>query len=874
MMFLYACSTKKNTVVHRAFHNLNARFNGYFNSTESIKEGVVKIRTANKDNFDELIPIYVTPNNEDAKKTFPEFDKAIKKASLMIHRHTIKDKKGNEIPKAGKWIDNCWINIGIAHYYKREFFSGIEALDYVTKVYKTKDKYTAMYWLVRSYNEIGAVSESEVVLDNLINDKKVPEKLKKSIFALNADYYIKRGNYKEAIKNLDKAIKQQYFFNREKNIEKARCAFVAAQLYEEQGNFKKAREHYTKVIKLKPSYEMSFYAKMKLSVLFDEKQPRELEKQKYALRQMTKETKNNEYLDVIYYTLGLIEEKQKHPEEAVKNYNLSVRKSTVNAKQKAYSYLKLADIYFDQSLYVPSGLCYDSAITSLPKTHKQYQKIVARKEVLQNLIKYIQTVHDLDSIQKLSKFPEDERLRVIDRAIKQYNLEKEKKQKEKENNAMVPPSPNNTSDPTTNPFASQTTTFYFYNATAVSYGVTDFIKRWGNRNAEDDWRRSQKAAGSDNNPQQNENTVNNNNTNNNNNNNPKNNNPTDPKTTRDYYLKTLLLNDSSYTAATNKIIESYYLMGLTYKEDLDNKPKSINAFEELCSKYPNNHYQLSCYYQLYQLYQGVGNSAKSNEYKDKILTNYPNSEFAQLIKNPNYIANQQNEMSETDKKYTRLYEAYKAGNYGECALLSKELIQSGISDKLLQKVDFFRCVCDGKTKSIDTMEMNLKKYIATYPKTDLKDRVNEILIAIANQKKQLKDSTQKKKETSYIFDIKAEHSILIITVDDPKMIAAINARIDAFNKKYYSNEHYSITSLLFGTGQQCVLIKTQPNAEKAMQYLNNLKSENDLYEHPLRKEIFEFYIISDDNLKTLFLEKNLNAYKAFYEEKYKTVSGS
>ena len=46
-----SCSTKKNTLVSRGFHNLTARFNGYYYSCENINEGVYKIEKNNKDDF-------------------------------------------------------------------------------------------------------------------------------------------------------------------------------------------------------------------------------------------------------------------------------------------------------------------------------------------------------------------------------------------------------------------------------------------------------------------------------------------------------------------------------------------------------------------------------------------------------------------------------------------------------------------------------------------------------------------------------------------------------------------------------------------------------------------------------------------------------
>jgi len=48
-LILSSCSTTKNTVLHRGWHNMNSRYKGYFYSKEMFKERVKKIEKANKD---------------------------------------------------------------------------------------------------------------------------------------------------------------------------------------------------------------------------------------------------------------------------------------------------------------------------------------------------------------------------------------------------------------------------------------------------------------------------------------------------------------------------------------------------------------------------------------------------------------------------------------------------------------------------------------------------------------------------------------------------------------------------------------------------------------------------------------------------------
>ena len=73
-------------------------------------------------------------------------DRVIKKSSLCITRHAIKDKKTKqEVIGAVKWIDNAWMALGKAHFYKREFFSAIETFDYVASTYKKSKERSGSY---------------------------------------------------------------------------------------------------------------------------------------------------------------------------------------------------------------------------------------------------------------------------------------------------------------------------------------------------------------------------------------------------------------------------------------------------------------------------------------------------------------------------------------------------------------------------------------------------------------------------------------------------------------------------------------------------------------------------------------------------------
>lgn len=878
ILLVQSCGTHKNTFIHRGYHNLTARFNGYYWSTEAIKEGVYKIEGNNKDNYDKILPVYVLPSNENAKATFPDFDKAIKKSSLVIQRHTIKTKQDQEIPTAGKWIDNNWINIGISRFYKREFFSGIEAFDYVARTYKTKDKYLALLWQAKALNEVGSVSQADPIISLLANDKKLPKKIKSQLYALKGDYYIKRGLYKEAIIALTDAAEQPGRLRKGlRKKDRARYAFIVGQLYEMQNDPKDARRFYEKAIGLKPAYDMVFYANIKVARLVDTRRGNAA-KTKQKLLKMTKDTKNAEYLDVIYYTLGEIEEKERNLDNAIVYYGKSAVNSVNNPNQKSQAYLKLGEIYFDRSNYSLSEAYYDSTVAVLPKDHPNYDKILNRKTTLTTLIGYVKTIQREDSLQKIARMSEAERNKFLDKQIEKIIEEEERRQdqldaiKAANQNPLI-----NNNNPTAPDVFSQGggNSWYFYTPTAVSFGVSDFAKKWGNRKNEDNWRRSQKGLTMDNNMPGNETAVTTGtSTTKNNGNNKKNN---DPRKTREYYTRQLPLTDSLMKISNSKIIEADYLLGLTYKEELNNNKRAIAALEDLNSRFEDHKYRLQSYYQLYRIYTAENNKEKADYYKNKLVDKYPDSEYAKLIKNPRYAEEKNAQRSEVEKYYEETYDLYRDKKYNQVIENSNTAFNKYGKTDFSARFEFLKALAIGYGKGPDSLVGAINEFLILYPNTELTPRANEILLAIKKKQNPAlftspnENNANRAQSDTFKIGLDREHFALIISPDDPKIANPFKSAIDNFNQVYYSNKNFSIQSNLFASAQQMIVVKAFADAREAYGYLENLKNDSKIYTGPIKKEAFTFLIISADNLPAFFRKADLNAYLAFYNEAYKTV---
>ena len=132
---------------------------------------------------------------------------------------------------------------------------------------------------------------------------------------------------------------------------------------------------------------------------------------------MTRQAKNAEYLDQIYYAIGNLYLSRKDTAKAVANYILAAEKSTRNGKDKAISQLTLGKIYFDRRDYVKAQPCYAEALPLIDESYPDYSEIAKRSEVLDELVVHAQNVELQDSLQHLASLPEAERMNIIQKII-------------------------------------------------------------------------------------------------------------------------------------------------------------------------------------------------------------------------------------------------------------------------------------------------------------------------------------------------------------------------------------------------------------------------------------------------------------------------
>ena len=683
------CSPQKDTIAGRGMQNLTARYNILYNGRELLKESQQNIELAYQDNYDVLISVFKEPTEALSQSELKKLDDVILKANAIIN-----DKSQS------KYVDDAYLLIAKANFLKSNFFNATEFFTYIYNTYPKQPelRQLALVYKARSLMNSDRFEEAKLTLDTAFKHLDTEKESVAELYAASAQLAIYGKQDAESISLLEKAISHS-----KKDDNKVRWIFLLAQLQELTGKKESAVENYSRVIKSNAPFDMAFNAILNRLSIRDELNGQTEDRAKQLLS-LLKDDNNLDFADQVYFKIGNLYQSKGELDQAIGSYNTSIQKSTRNENQKGLSYLALADLYFKQADYVRSNAYYDSTLASLSPQYPDYELIRKKANSLELLANRLSLIAREDTLQMLAKLPEaerKERIGVLVRSQAQKVLSSDANLNINQGSFGIrQPSLQN----------SGSEKFYFNNPIALSQGLSDFKRIWGNRKLEDNWRRGQRSSSdlANANNSNSEFVV-----------------PANPDEAKvehqDMGLEmanTIPTTHELLAASNERILSAYYDIANYYRDVLMDEAEAIRVYELMLSRFPDNNLKLPVYYNLFRLYANR-DPKKSVDFKNILLTQYAESPFAKVIKNPSYSDQNNEQEAALHLFYNQVYENYTQKNYREVLKLTSEARQSFADNKLSAQLAYLRALALGHTENVTVLENAFKEIVVKYPEEKL-----------------------------------------------------------------------------------------------------------------------------------------------------------
>ncbi|MBP6039023.1 MAG: gliding motility protein [Flavobacterium sp.] len=854
VLFLIACSVKKDRFINRNFHAVTTEYNVLYNGNIALEKGLESLNTTYQDNFWDILPVErVSVSEEKATKDQTknqDFEKAEEKAVKAIQKHSMNIGGNEKNPQ----MDEAYLLLAKARYYDNRFIPSLEALNYILYKYPLSDKiYHAKVWRekvnIRLDNDQVAIKN----LKKLLEDKRISGQDLADANAMLTQAYLNIQAKDSAIATI-KIAKE----TTKNNDEKARYSFILGQLYESLNHQDSAFAAYESVIQMnrKSPRRYVIQAQIKQAQQFDYKKGDTLVFVKDYTK-LLEDRENRPFLDALHHQFGLFYDKQNDNISAKKQYNKSLKTNSKDKYLVASNYRNIAEIYFRESKYKTAGQYYDSTLVNLNDRTREYRKIKKKRVNLDDVIKYETIAQANDSILSVVALSDLGRKSYYEEYIKKLKIEDETKAKlaaiqaEKEANlaasnsasggSLIKSDKNNLSDVMKNPvpkpapgFADiggdKNSGFYFYNQVTVAYGKKEFANKWGKRALKDNWRWSS-ASDTDSNTDldtKDEDVASEKET--------KDKASTEnPKYTTEFYLEQLPSDQKVLDSLAKDRNFAYYQLGIIYKEKFKENELAASRLEQLLKNNPEERLVLPAKYNLYKIYQIIA-PAKAEQLKQQIIAEYPNSRYAEIIKNPSVeITDEAN----PELVYNTLYKKLENNQLREVYTEVDELINRFTGEESVAKFELLKAKAVGRLQGLDEYKKGLNYVALTYPNIEEGKQAESLLATDIPKLEALTFAKEDVTEWKLIFPKKFPLDKEVKNLTD-KIEKYLNDSKTASLK--YSNDIYTMTD-------NFIVIHGFGSKESANAVLSVLK------EHKNYKIKDQAYLVSTEDYKIIQMQK-------------------
>lgn len=892
---------KRWSLKRRLTQNMFTRYNYYFNADRKMDEAIDNMLRSRKDNYDSLIALFPFDPDRDSSLLASDMDSIIQKASVGIQIHD---------PRT-KWGDDLYLLLGQAFYYRGNYEQASNSFRYIIsmnqqlkaqeqkeaarkgkKVKKDlsvvepepegklgflkhrKANNEAILWMARVKTEEHKANEAESILDLLEGDKNMPEDLKGRVALEKAYINLERNNKKAVSENLAVVADDSKL----PGWIRLRASFLNGQLLQELGDYEGAAARYEQVIALHPKIEMDFYARRNLAYSLME-QGGTQDMAAASLKQLLRDGKYANYHEQVYYVLGRLAANSNNPGDAITYLKKSIESPKSTKKQKALSFAALGNAYYGIANYTEAKLAYDSAayLAKFAPDDPMVAVATKRSQMLDLIVGPLTTIRTNDSLLALAALPEREQRAAARRHIRML----EKKIQDSIARAESGGGPGLVDVSNDGGVSS----WYFANPVLMQQGFNEFKRKWGSRPNVDNWRRASGSTfassaridqGSDEGGEGEDQGL-----------------PTEES------LMAFIPNTpQKQDSARRQILNAYVSLADAYINKLEDFAGGTRALDSLDRRYPSHDRQAEAIFLRYTLALKQNQLDQAQGYSQRLMKDYAGTSWAKAVTPAEDSEGLLASNVPVSRYYDETYGLMMQRHYSAVLQRSRDgqrFYKDARYNNRFRIMEAIALAGAGYFNQADTL---LTDFISKHPTDTLRGWADAVMSYIkAHRPAPATDSTAATMVTqggaasldsslakaprpvdsmkpkvvipaTYTYKPKEEHYFIFYVQKMNSKALGVRAGLTDFGKLKFTNQNLSANLEVLKEDLGLVVVKSFPSAAHAKIFMNSARSTEQLFREYKPNE-FELMIISAENMLKLKADKDMQAYKKFYQSNYK-----
>ena len=197
---------------------------------------------------------------------------------------------------------------------------------------------------------------------------------------------------------------------------------------------------------------------------------------------------------------------------------------------------------------------------------------------------------------------------------------------------------------------------------------------------------------------------------------------------RNERLKTIPFSEQDLKASNDRLQEALYLLGGIYHLKLEEIQHGSDTYEKLAQRFPEHEKITEVYYILYIINRDI-NPEKSNHYKNLLLSKYPNSVYAKLVLDPEYLIKNEQKNKMAQGQYAIAYKLHMNELYDSSYNYCDKIIAKFPETDIMDKIVFLKALNRGlQDTTVIIFKRMLEDFIKEYQSSDLIPLANEYLV--------------------------------------------------------------------------------------------------------------------------------------------------
>lgn len=360
---------------------------------------------------------------------------------------------------------------------------------------------------------------------------------------------------------------------------------------------------------------------------------------------------------------------------------------------------------------------------------------------------------------------------------------------------------------------------------------------------------------------------------------------TDPKKEA-YYLQDLPLTQGAKDTANAIIARDLYETGFIYQDLLNDRNRACASFESLLQRYPTSEYALPAVFMLYTLYTQM-NDPRANDYKNLLLTKYPDTDYAKLIQDPDYYNKIAAREKVLENQYSQVYNDFIQKKWKAVVTAADAAIPQCADKTLESQYAYLRAVAAGQLYNEDTLIVGLTKIITNYKDKPVAELARIYLsnftpgqiqrsLGIETPKQaeeseaiqEIAKSNEPKNTSVFTVNPNDVHYVVLLVKTDKLPLQTVKQNLSNFNKTSFSLMKLVVSSFMLDNKNQMVTISKFKDKEEAMNYYHILLKDS-LFKDDINNQTIQVYAMTTQNYTTFYNKRDQRVnYPAFFKENY------